>query len=89
MSAADVVFAPPPDHRREEKAIVLDMRQAQPPEPFLLTLDALAQCQEEQWVRLLLWRRHPVPLLQYLDETGWQHRVVTHPDGMVEVQIWR
>ena len=67
---------------------VIDGRALEPPEPLVLTLDALDTLGAQETLLVLL-DREPLPLYQTLRASGhtWQTRRGT--DGSVEVLIWR
>lgn len=67
---------------------VVDGRGLEPPEPFVLTMDALNASSPEEAVLLLL-RREPHPLYQVLDTNGFSHQTRRAPDDTVEILIWR
>ncbi len=67
---------------------VIDGRGLEPPEPFLLTMDALDASGPDEAVLLLL-SREPYPLYQALDRNGFAHQTRRAPDGTVEILSWR
>ncbi|MDO8706596.1 MAG: DUF2249 domain-containing protein [Sulfuricaulis sp.] len=67
---------------------VIDARGLEPPEPFVLTMDALNASGPGEAVLLLL-SREPYPLYQALDRNGFSHQTRRTPDGTVEILSWR
>ncbi len=67
---------------------VIDGRGMEPPEPFLLMMDALSACPDEGAVLLLL-SREPYPLYRALDLNGFFHRTRHAEDGTVEILGWK
>lgn len=67
---------------------VVDGRGLEPPEPFVLTMDALNASGPEEAVLLLLGRE-PYPLYQVLDTNGFSYQTRRTPDDTVEILIWR
>lgn len=66
----------------------IDARGLEPPEPFELTMEALASCGASESVRLLL-PREPHPLYRALDLNGYSRETRHAIDGTVEILIWR
>ena len=66
---------------------VVDGHGLVPPEPFELTMAALAAIQPGESVLLLL-PREPHPLFQVLDRQGFLHRTQRTPEGNYEIRIW-
>lgn len=67
---------------------LIDGRGLEPPEPFVLTMEALDTLAPQQKLRLLL-TREPHPLYQALQSRGFAHQSVRQPDGTVDILIWR
>lgn len=67
---------------------VIDARGMEPPEPLVLTLDALDNLGPQDTLLLVL-DREPLPLYQVLQSSGhaWQTR--RGADDSFEVRIWR
>lgn len=66
---------------------VIDARGLEPPEPFVLTMDALDRLPKGEKLLLLLYRE-PYPLYKALGNNGFAHSVEQLTDGTVEVLIW-
>jgi TusA-related sulfurtransferase len=65
---------------------VIDARGLEPPQPFELAMDAIADLQKGEGFLLLL-DRMPHPLLRLLDRDGYRHESRVQDDGTVEVRI--
>lgn len=66
----------------------IDGRGLEPPEPFELTMAALAASGPAEDVLLLL-PREPYPLYQALERNGYSRQTRRASDGTVEILIWR
>lgn len=66
---------------------IIDARRMEPPEPFVLTLEALDKIPVGGKLLLLL-AREPHPLYRALDINGFLHQTERTPDGTVEILIW-
>ena len=66
---------------------VIDARGLEPPEPFVLTMDALDRLPDGEKLLLLLYRE-PYPLYKALANNGYRHESELTPDGTVEILIW-
>ena len=66
--------------------LTVDTRGLEPPEPFTLAMDALADLAPGDELRVLL-DRVPYPLLRLLERDGYPHHYFTADDGSVEVRI--
>lgn len=66
---------------------VIDARGLEPPEPFVLTMDALDRLPRGEKLLLQLYRE-PLPLYKALASNGFSHETERLPDGTVEVLIW-
>ncbi len=67
---------------------IIDGRGLEPPEPFVLTMDALNASSLGEKVLLLL-SREPYPLYEALDVNGFSHQTRRAPDGTFEILSWR
>lgn len=67
---------------------VIDGRGLEPPEPFMLMMDALNGSRPGEVIRLLL-TREPFPLYQVLDASGFMYQTRHGSDGTVEILSWR
>lgn len=67
---------------------VVDARYLPPPEPFVQTMDALADLPPGERLLLLLFRE-PHPLYRILRQNGYQYASTLKADGTFEIQIWR
>jgi uncharacterized protein (DUF2249 family) len=67
---------------------VIDARNLEPPEPFVLTMEALDGIGADQKLLLLL-SREPHPLYRALEINGFAWQTDRKPDGLVEILIWR
>ena len=65
---------------------VIDGRDLEPPDPFLLTMEALDSIQPGQTVLLLL-RREPFPLYRALELNGYAWETSHLEEGTVEILI--
>ena len=68
--------------------LVIDARNLEPPEPFVLTMEALDGIGADQKLLLLL-SREPHPLYRALEINGFAWQTDRKPDGLVEILIWR
>ncbi len=66
---------------------VIDARGLEPPEPFVLTMDALDRLPKGEKLLLQLYRE-PYPLYKALANNGFTHEAEHMPDGTVEILIW-
>lgn len=66
--------------------ILIDARWLEPPEPMEKAMQALAQLLPGQQIRMLL-HREPYPLYAILENRGYSHDAVIHPDGSYEILI--
>ncbi|MBI2306405.1 MAG: DUF2249 domain-containing protein [Rhodocyclales bacterium] len=66
---------------------VIDARGLEPPEPFVLTMDALDRLPKGEKLLLLLYRE-PYPLYKALANNGFAHEAEQLVDGTVEILIW-
>ncbi|HEY5763528.1 MAG TPA: DUF2249 domain-containing protein [Rhodocyclaceae bacterium] len=66
----------------------IDARGLQPPEPFVLTMEALDGLPAGASLLVLL-HREPFPLYQVLDEQGYRRDSRWHDDGTFEIVIHR
>lgn len=67
---------------------VIDARGLEPPEPFVLTMEALDTIGLDEKLLLLL-AREPHPLYRALQINGFTHQTERAADGTVEILIWR
>lgn len=67
---------------------VIDARYLDPPEPFVLTMEALDTLAEGEKLLLLLFRE-PHPLYKVLRQNGYQYETELVADGTFEILIWR
>lgn len=65
---------------------VIDARGLEPPEPFVLAMDALDRLPQGEKLLLLLYRE-PLPLYRALANNGFCHEAEHLADGTVEVLI--
>lgn len=66
--------------------IFLDLRDLFPPEPMERVLDALAQLQAGQQIRLLIGRE-PHPLFRILDRNGYHYLCTEQEPGLFQLLI--
>lgn len=64
----------------------IDARYLEPPEPFVLAMEAIDTLAPGDELRLLLFRE-PFPLYKVLAEHGFEHRTDLKPDGTFEILI--
>lgn len=76
------------DSQHEKDAHVIDGRTLEPPEPFVLTMEALDTLPPGQPVLLLLGRE-PHPLYRALELNGHTWKTTLADDGTVEILILR
>lgn len=69
-----------------DAVITLDARYLEPPEPFVLTMEALDRLTPGGRIRLLL-HREPFPLYQVLEANGYVHDSTLAPDGTYVIEI--
>lgn len=67
---------------------VIDARGLEPPEPFVLTMEALDGIGPDEKLLLIL-NREPHPLFRALQINGFLHQSERTADGDVEILIWR
>jgi uncharacterized protein (DUF2249 family) len=67
---------------------VIDARGLEPPEPFVLTMEALDTIGPDEKLLLIL-TREPHPLFRALQINGFSHRAERTAAGDVEILIWR
>jgi uncharacterized protein (DUF2249 family) len=72
---------------RAEADKILDARLMEPPEPFVLTMEALDTIGADEKLLLLL-SREPHPLYRALELNGFAWQTERTPDGTVEILIW-
>ena len=68
--------------------IVIDAREMEPPEPFVVTMDAL-DAMDPSHTLLLILTREPHPLYRALTKQGYAYRTEITPDYTIEILIWR
>lgn len=68
--------------------IVIDARDMEPPEPFVVTMDALDAMPPEHRLLLIL-TREPHPLYRTLQKQGYSYSTKITPDYTIEILIWR
>lgn len=66
---------------------VIDARELEPPEPFVLTMEALDTLAPGERVLLKLIRE-PFPLYRALELNGFAWEISQEADGTVNVLIW-
>lgn len=66
----------------------IDARYLEPPEPFVLAMEAIDTLLPAEQLRLLLFRE-PFPLYQVLDAHGFGRRTSLMSDGTYEILIWK
>lgn len=64
----------------------VDARGLEPPQPFELVMDALADLPKGESLLLLL-DRMPHPLFRILDRDGYKYESRIRDDGVVEIDI--
>lgn len=67
---------------------IIDARGWEPPEPFVATMDALAQMAPGERLLLILGRE-PHPLYRALLKQGWRYETSFTPEGSFHILIWR
>jgi TusA-related sulfurtransferase len=67
---------------------VIDARGLEPPEPFVLTMEALDTIGADEKLLLIL-TREPHPLYRALEINGFTHKTERTADGDIEILIWR
>jgi TusA-related sulfurtransferase len=65
---------------------VVDGRGLEPPQPFELTMEALADLRSGESLTVLL-DRMPHPLFRIHDRDGYRHEAKVRDDGVVEINI--
>ncbi|MBW7861865.1 MAG: DUF2249 domain-containing protein [Rhodocyclaceae bacterium] len=65
---------------------VVDARGLEPPQPFELVMEALADLRSGETLTLLL-DRMPWPLFRVLERDGYPHQHQIRDDGAVEITI--
>ena len=68
--------------------LVIDAREMEPPEPFVVTLDALDGMDPSHKLLLML-NREPHPLYRALQHQGYAYRTELTADYTFEILIWR
>jgi len=67
-------------------SVTIDGRGLEPPKPFELAMEALADLKAGEELMLLL-DRMPWPLFRILDREGYRHSNRIRDDGVVEIRI--
>jgi TusA-related sulfurtransferase len=67
---------------------VIDARGLEPPEPFVLTMEALDTIGPDEKLLLIL-AREPHPLYRALQINGFAYQTERTPQGTIEILIWR
>ncbi len=67
---------------------IIDGRGLEPPEPFVLTMDALDTLEPGHKLMLIL-TREPHPLYRALQKQGFAYRTEVTLQGTFEILIWR
>lgn len=67
---------------------VIDARWLEPPEPFVLTMEALDTLGPDEKLLLIL-TREPYPLYRALQKDGFLYQSEVTLQGTVEILIWR
>ncbi len=67
---------------------VIDGRHLEPPDPFILTMEALDEIEPGQRLLLQLGRE-PYPLYRALEINGYAWQTNRLEDGTVEILIWQ
>jgi uncharacterized protein (DUF2249 family) len=67
---------------------IIDARDMEPPEPFVLTLDALDTLGPDEKLLLIL-TREPYPLYRKLQTLGFTYQTDITMQGTIEILIWR
>lgn len=67
---------------------IIDAREMEPPEPMVLTLEALDTLGPDEKLLLIL-TREPHPLYRKLQALGFAHETAITLQGTVEILIWR
>lgn len=67
---------------------VIDAREMEPPEPMVLTLEAIDTLGPDEQLLLIL-TREPYPLYRALQSRGFNHKTDITPQGTVEILMWR
>ncbi|NMG45782.1 DUF2249 domain-containing protein [Aromatoleum toluvorans] len=65
---------------------IVDARGLEPPQPFELAMDTLADLPKGESMTLLL-DRMPYPLFRILDRDGYKYENRIRDDGVVEIDI--
>jgi TusA-related sulfurtransferase len=73
-------------HTQADK--IIDAREMEPPEPFVLTLDALDTLGPGEKLLLIL-TREPYPLYRALQNRGFTYQTDITLQGTFEILIWR
>lgn len=75
----------------EQKAIVLDNRGLEPPQPMMRTLAQLEKLGKagNNATLTIINDRRPMFLYEQLDEQGYEHRTEEQADGSFKVEIFR
>ena len=66
--------------------VFLDLRRLFPPEPMERVLDALANLQPQQQIRMLI-EREPHPLYRILERNGYRYRNTEPGPGLYQIVI--
>ena len=67
---------------------VIDARELEPPEPFVLTIEALETLGPHEKLLLIL-TREPHPLYRVLQRDGYLFQAERTLHGTIEILIWR
>jgi tRNA 2-thiouridine synthesizing protein A len=67
---------------------IIDAREMEPPEPMVLTLEALDTLGPNEKLMLIL-TREPHPLYRKLQSMGFTYKTEVTIQGTIEILIWR
>ena len=71
----------------QPKELFIDVSDYEPPQPFEEVIQLLLKMKTGEYIRML-HRKKPVPLLQFLQENGFNFKVSQNKSTSWEVFIW-
>jgi len=69
------------------KELLIDVSEHEPPKPFDEVTKLISQLKQGEYIRML-HRKKPLPLIQLLEENGYQCKVNQGQETAWEIIIW-
>lgn len=73
--------------KEQPKELFIDVSEYEPPQPFEEVMQLLLKIKTGEYIRML-HRKKPLPLLQFLQENGFNFKISQIKDSSWEVLIW-